>query len=203
MKKLLKYGFICIAFTTVIFLIYILDERNHQLEEAASEQSYMKLLYGETLAYSLINESENFEIDRLMTIESPVVREVSIEEIEWSSKIIVYFDEMSCMTCVDDIFKIIKSEQNERDSFDFIVVGRYSNLKDLILLKKSLGLEKEVYGLEKCDFSNRLYNKVFLAVLDQDHLLHHVLVVSPETKHLVRPYIESIAGSKYWEKESA
>lgn len=203
MKKLLKYGFICIAFTTVIFLIDILDERNHQLEEAASEQSYMELLYGETLAYSLINESENFEIDSLMTIESPVVREVSIEEIEWSSKIIVYFDEMSCMTCVDDIFKILKSEQNERDSFDFIVVGRYSNLKNLILLKKSLGLEKEVYGLKKCDFSNRLYNKVFLAVLEQDHLLHHVLVVSPETKHLVRPYIGSIAGSKYWEKESA
>lgn len=116
-----------------------------------------------------------------------------------SAKLIFKYSEITCNSCVDNEVNNLVNFARNNDSKTIIVIGEYSNIRELNIFKRINKIDLPVYNL----ISSESFTKVnlnglpLLFVLSPDLVISNVYIPLKELPKLSRPYYSSIAKLLY------
>lgn len=99
------------------------------------------------------------------------------------NSIILYYNEINCMTCIEDAIKILqqKLKVNEKNSYQ--IIANYENFRDVILFKKVNKIEKDILKpILEDDQKSVFFDQAYIALVDENYMLHHVFILDTESK---------------------
>ncbi len=197
MKKII---YILSITTLIILVLFVLNKMQQQkkvfddilsrnINEYKLLESYSSILkdrivssykYGCNITYmtpdSLLDANDN--------------RKVHLKDLSSNYKLVFYFSEMHCQTCVNEELKILKKSVSENN---IIYLASYNSLRNLNAFKRINSLRAKVYNIQRPILNNVFeVNVPFFAVINKDGALLDVFIPSKHIPDLTKSYLDII-----------
>lgn len=142
--NILAYPFFLVAITYAFYQLYSIRNSNIELKQRISvKDNYLSNL--EELKSKLVTfESLSYKLNNTL-INNTFVYDISndicfLKELLDSPKIILHYSELTCMDCVDQEVKNLKSLNEQIGNENIVILASYYNKRDLFVFKRVNGL---------------------------------------------------------------
>ncbi len=191
--------------TILLFVTIILLQANSMLLK--NKQSVLELNFRNKVTQdsidiselsgriSLMYRNDEFEVNKESILTKEDGNSIRLKDIAFDTHIfVVRFSEFSCMNCITSEMK--KIAQYEQLNKNMLCLATYSQLHDLLINKKIMGLSNPVYNIPFETFKNSMEKKrmPYYFILDKDYQVRHLFVAEPNNHELTNKYLSFIAS---------
>lgn len=164
---------------------------NLEFEKEISKKIYGGLIAGEGRSVNTLNYlSINHDIDT-----------VELNDAIKPNSIILYYNEINCMTCIEDALQVLKQRLGSNESIKYQIIANYENLRDVLVFKKANKIEKDIFKPIIDDNQKSVFfDQAYVALVDENYMLHHVFILDTESKSRLGDYLDLLQYSKYYKK---
>lgn len=142
----------------------------------------------------LTYKNNNFEVNKFMKLINEKGDTVLLEEIDFDEHLfVIRFSEFHCMSCVTKEMEVISNFLDSNKNV--ICLASYSNLNDLMKIKRVMNISLPVYNIPFLVFDNELEQKKlpYYFVLDKNYRANNLFVATHSNVKLTSKYLQYIS----------
>lgn len=114
-------------------------------------------------------------------------------------QLIFFFNEYSCMPCVDKVIAILLSKLEDVGEGNIIILSHYNQLRDMYLFSQVNKLEVPIFNMtSKIEIPAAALDIPFVFTTDKDLKVNNLLLVDQSLLDLVESYIEILIENNFF-----
>jgi hypothetical protein len=195
------FSFNNIAYTLLIGIVVISiyklrtvkqDYQGYDSKVMLNDEVYKKIIGG-----MIVGEGKQISIEKFVSLNDRIDT-VNMEKAISRNSLLLYYNEINCMVCIEEGLKWLEAKSNESDRFNYQIVARYENIRDAIVFKKANKISRQIFKPLINEGEKSVFmDDSFIAVVDENYELHHVFFLDTESKEKLENYFDLILLSKY------
>jgi hypothetical protein len=109
-----------------------------------------------------------------------------------SSKLIFYYSELNCNSCVEIIIKEIENFRDSIGSDNIVYLSDYKRIRDMQIFKRINHISSEIYNISSLNIPLEKMHVPLLFVLDNDKRIRSVFIPNKEDIKTIKLYLSTI-----------
>jgi len=146
-----------------------------------------------TTIINVMVENQNVLINKNQNIINETFDTLSFFELINSPKLIFYFNEYSCMPCVEELIQLLNTKVESFGKDNIIILSHYEQLRNMYIFSHINKLKIPIYNLtEPLKIPIASKNIPFLFTIDQKLAINNLFLVDKSLYEHTRRYISII-----------
>jgi len=181
--------------------ITIFNYKNLQNEHTTKKDFLFKINYEKLkMIITSMIVNENYHFERNQKIVNEKMDTLLFESLINKTKLIFYFNEYSCMPCINDIILLLKNNKTISKK-DIIILSHYKNYRDMNMFAHINKLDIPIYNLtNQLKIQAVSMNIPFLFTISKDLTVRNLLIVDKSFINITQTYLNYIYQTLYQRK---
>lgn len=188
---------ISILVCIIVYLYIRYSNKNTPLQnlETLGEEQIYKILQNKDFIYlnALASDGNLF----YPVVENAQERKVLYNLIETTPKLIFYYSELNCNSCVEIIVKEVENYRDSIGSENIIYLANYRRARDMLIFKRINQIKSSIFNVVETSMPAGKVHMPFLFIIDKEKRVRSLFVPSKENTKNIKLYL-SIIKKKYF-----